>query len=398
MFPFDIDKIQIEQVRVKRITEALGGSISVVDEVATALATAKNDDGRETIITKRIEIPYAVARTFKKRNKGRSEYIVPVDMALVWYDGAVVCVEKRNDFSIVDPESGWDPNVSFALRRNIPDVLKEKPGKWFTDGVVVYRLPDDYDQPDKHSKLTNNQRFFAVSVSAFKFADMTDLKLISLCHTRTLVGFITKTGRIAYSPPVWSNVMDIRSSSVRKINKENGQTEDETKSQPLRFDIINDNYLVNLEFILNAAKTIGPMFGYDKIAFLQLERHMIQLNTVNLPKIPKAKRSTYDTGLNFLISFAWLLGYCDRCETLAQYVQLRSVFKVLCNNGLFSIDQVKKSLNIDPPEQLSKEDALVSVSQQYSDAVLGNYWMNKGRMTIENRGLEVQQFLVGSNE
>jgi hypothetical protein len=101
------------------------------------------------------------------------------------------------------------------------------------------------------------------------------------------------------------------------------------------FDDINSHLSVNLNFALKAGAEVGALFGYDAIQPLQLPRLMVELRTVNLPNIPNTVKSTYDIGVSFTHSLAWLLGMTRKADTLETLLVVRSLMKYLTQRGVF---------------------------------------------------------------
>ncbi len=389
MFAFDPKKLVLRYEYVASITEALGGSIRIVD------ADHYNETG-EANKTTRLDIPYAVARAFKKRNKGRSTYLIPVKMAIVTYDGVIVQVEKAQWIQSTDE---WVCASSRAIQILLDKVQNTKDGgMWCTDGQIIYKVPShaftlQYD----HTWLSINKRFLAISVDSYKFSDMNDLKLLEMSHTRTIVGFVTNEQDIVYCPPIWKNVMEMRSKGASGVKVAKDNIDVDQNEQTGRFDILNQEFFVNLEFILTAGKSVGSLFGYEKIEFLQIQNYVIDLCAINLPKVDRAKRSTYDTGLQFMSCFAWLCGFIDQCENVNEFNKLRSVFKVLSMSGIFSKSQVEKSLNIAPPPLKTKEEARESVKATVDSLSFGAHIMNRLGKTAPKE-FSVQQFITGTND
>lgn len=386
MFAFNPKKLVLRYEYVSSITEALGGSIRIVD-------AQHYEETGEANKTTRIDIPYAVARAFKKRNKGRSSYLIPVKMAIVTYDGVIVQVEKAQH---VQSTNEWISTSSQAIRLLLDKTQSTNDGgMWCTDGQIVYKIPKHaFTLHHNHTWLSINKRFLAVSVDSFKFSDMHDLKLLEMSHTRSIVGFVTKDQDIVYCPPIWKNVMDMRSKGVSGVKvSDQKETTDETG----RFDILNQEFFVNLEFILTAGKKIGSTFGYDKIEFLQIQNYVIDLCAINLPKIERSKRSTYDTGLQFMSCFAWLCGFIDQCENVEQFNELRGVFKVLAMNGIFSKSQVEKTLNIAPPPVKTVDEAKAAVRETVDSLSFSMHVMNRLGKTAPAE-FSVQQFITGTND
>lgn len=393
LFKFNPAKMEIRYELVTAITEALGGSMRIVDQ-----DIFNNEDRR--MVTTRLPLPFAVARAVKKQNKNKSEFLVPVYMAIVTYEGVIVHIERATFDQHEQRLDSTSERAVRVIREKVQDVQK---GNWYTDGTVIYQIPHTaFNLNENKTYLTSSKRFFAESVTAFKFTDMVDLKLIGLCHTRSIVGFIDKNRNVVFTPPLWTNVMDLRtkgSSGVKTTT--DTKTDKPATTEPkdttnYRFDLLNAEFSVNLEFILSSAAVIGEYFGYDQIEFLRLEDYMIDLRTVNLPKVSKSRRQTYNTGLQFVSCMAWLMGFIGKCNNLDTYSKLTAVMKILCRNGLFNTSQVEKTLNLKPPAMLTADQARNQVYTKLDSNILGHYWASHGK--LKTRDIDSATFIVGDVE
>lgn len=359
MFKFDLQKLKVVNVHTISITTALGGSITIIDEEAT------EREGKR--VTRRLEIPFAVARAFIKTNK-HSRFLVPIEVAVTYYDNMIVSIEKKLPNALYDEDGNWTSTSDYVARRILPEVTQQ--GDWYTDGVNIYCVPDDWQDSSNREPLTADGRFYAVTTKGVRFQDMPFINLMKHPATRSCVAFKSANGCVL-SPAIWKNVMDIR--GQRKF-------ENDDRRAMKRFDLLCQQRFVNLEFVLSAGKQLGEMFGYEHIEFLELDRHMINLNTVNLPKVPKAIRSTYDTQLQFTTCLAWLFGYLTRCQTLEQYCSIRGVIKTLCNKGLFDRKSTEVLFDQEPPEAISDKQALENITKRWDQLAISMYFMNKGNI------------------
>lgn len=365
MFKFELQKLKVINVHTVSITTALGGSITIIDKEAT------EREGKR--VTRRLEIPFAVARAFIKANK-HSRFLVPIEVAITYYDNMVVSVEKKLPNALYDDDGNWMSTSDYVARRILPEVTEQ--GDWYTDGVNIYCVPDDWQDSSNRESLTANGRFYAVTTKGVRFQDMPIINLMKHPATRSCVAFKSANGCVL-SPAIWKNVMDIH--GQRK-------TKNDDQQAVKRFDMLGQQMFVNLEFVLSAGKQLGGMFGYEHIAFLELDRHMINLNTVNLPKVPKAIRSTYDTQLQFSMCLAWLFGYLTRCQTLEQYCSIRGLIKTLCNKGLFDRKSTEALFDQEPPEAISDKQALENITNRWGQLAISTYFMAKGDLKKVDAG------------
>jgi hypothetical protein len=301
-----------------------------------------------------------------------ASYLVAIDACVVWYGDQILYVESRNMNDVhnhITLPSGRDWISRSEM--NFDRYLKNLPGEWYTDGSYLYQLPADLDHYLEHAEyLTNDGMFRGVLVESYKFANLEFSQLMEETATRSCVACVSNNS-VVMTPPIWKNILDIRKEGGGEDNPENSVS---------RFDLINRKFSVNLEFGLNAGRTIGEVFGYDAISPLQLDELMIRLCTVNLPNVPKSVRATFDIGMPFLQAFAWVVGMTGKTTTMSDYTKMRSLLKQLCTKGIFttkSIDDVyatPKAAQQGSPKMLDPKDALASVSSMKNDE-LRSFWL-----------------------
>ena len=85
MIDFNINQLQVETYKVKALTTALGGSISVLDEEAST-------DDREVL--HRIRVPMSVVLAFQGRHI-TMKYIRPCLVAVAFYGDHAISIERH---------------------------------------------------------------------------------------------------------------------------------------------------------------------------------------------------------------------------------------------------------------------------------------------------------------
>lgn len=362
MIPYDNSLVRFEYVELKSVSQALGGSVRIIDQDAS--------EQQDKEVTVRYEVPFSVARDFVKTHKPAS-FIVPKDACIVWFGDQIVAIETRpdTDHRHIDLPSGqsWMSLAQLNFNRTLS---KQAVGpNWFTDGTFVYELPSNLEaQIQSADYLTHDGLFRALSVEAYKYTNLSDTRLMDERLTRSCVACIHPNGDVILTPPIWKNVLDIR--------KQSGEKESDTVSY--RFDMINTEFHVNLEFGLNAGRTIGSVFGYNQISPLMLDELMIHLRTVNLPKVPKSTRATFGIGLNFLEAFAWVAGKTAQCENMSDFSKMRGLMKQLCTKGIFrtqTLDRIyKKDVPQNAPQMIDPAQALRHVEDNVDDDTKYEFW------------------------
>lgn len=369
MIPFNIEQMSVEHVYLKSVTTALGGSISVVDD-------ERSTDEKE--VFKKIKAPMAVVRKFVEDNKKIARYLKPVLTAVTYYDDHVVALERhpygRNEDSPVENLFGDLVHWTSESERNIDKYITPitRTNDWFVDGTFVYTVNDT----DKANAvpLSHDGRFKAVAVRAFKLGDIHRSDKMSVPEERSCLLYTTAKGQQAMSPPIWKQLSGVGEKAL-------GLTEDEDKGTVSadalgvitgnhQFDRINETLAVNLAFALKAGKSVAGVFGYDSIEPLNLDTLMIQLRTVNLPRVAKEVKQTFDIGMPFTHAVAWLLGLSTRTESLDGYIVLRSLLKYLTTKGIYRKNSFVPSAVYRPDmgqenvPSLSMEQALESTRER----------------------------------
>ena len=370
MIKFSIQKLIVKYVRVTSISEALGGSIRIVDETLTDL------EGK--IVTTRHELPYSVARAFKKVKKG-GNYLVPINVAVTYYGDQIIHIEER-PCNLVLPEGvNWRSASEFTINTRLTELTSVDPHLWYIDMHTIYKVPANFKKAEAHQKLTEDGKFVSVAVESYPLKNLHMTNLFDLSTGRTMVAFIPKVGSPVFTAPIWKNVNTIRTGEAVDEDESKKPVHQVSKdqSQKFRFDVMDDSHAVNLEFVISAAKTMGEHFGYDHIAPLNLDRLMIELSTVNLPNVRKSVRNTYDTGLRFKVTMAWLIGYVPKCKTITQYCEIRGLMKQLCTTGVMDLKSIRTVNSTPAPQMIDRDDAYQHVVTNFDRTFLSGYMYNK---------------------
>lgn len=338
MIKFDINLLSVDIVLLKSVTTSLGGSISVINE-------ANSTDKKEVVV--RIPVPMATARAFIMATKKVTKYLKPVYCALAKYNGMVIAMERHplaglgtlEEESITGAMKRWEPRIE----QNIRDIITEANGQrgWYFDGRYMF----SFDTPDVATMVANGTDLTADGVFKKINAQTIDLQELHTADKlaiseRNCLAITTSLGDIAVSPPIWKDLEGIGNHQIKRAAAEEFEVDEDdgvtiTRNIENAFDRIDEMMSVNLNFALKAGQEIGPMFGYEFVEPLQLSRLMIELHTVNLPNLPKQIKATYDTGMRFTHTMAWLLGMTRKANTLETYIMMRSLLSYLTRKGIF---------------------------------------------------------------
>jgi hypothetical protein len=344
MIPFDPSKITTEFVLLKSITQALGGSISVVDEEKTI--------GKKEIL-KRLPVPLSVARAFIMKHKKLTRYLKPVVTAITRYDGRIISLERHPLGTMGELHyeglSGelvtWESSSQVNFKKNILPMLMNNKRNWFFDGRYIFSFEDQNldDVIAKSTSITTDNHFRKLIATSIDTQDLSNAEKLYPTE-RSCVAFVTSDGEYVISPPIWKELGSVGASR---------RNEDDAVAPTMSFDSIDETMSVNLNFALKAGNEIGALFGYEFIEPLHLPRLMTEMHTVNLPNIPKQIKATYDIGIKFTHSLAWMLGLLRKANTLETYVMLRSLIKYLTTKGIYRNNVFDASLVFQPTQDVS---------------------------------------------
>lgn len=349
MIKFDPTQIDISIVQLKAVSTALGGSMTIVDEKKS---TATKE------VLKRVDIPMGLARAFVQRHKKTTKYLKPVYTAVVRYGNLIIALERHPLGSLGALESEgvfgtvqWTPkcqeNVDNVL---IPLTVYSNDRDWFFDGRYIYSFESKNinDVIARGQPMSKSRQFRKINTTSIDLQQLHNSDYLRPAD-RTCVAFVANNGQYAISPPIWKDATDIGTTQRQK----GGHIDDDGefnlgvvetvdagkvihhKHSLEQFDNIDEQLAVNLNFALKAGKEVGHLFGYEAVEPLHLSRLMIELHTVNLPNIAKEVKATYDIGMKFTHTVAWLLGLQNRTNTLESYLVVRGLLKYLTSKGVF---------------------------------------------------------------
>lgn len=330
LIQFDPKKVRFQKVKIKRVSTALGGSISLLDEEHL------QKTGKERFHT--YDIPLSLARMFIVKHK-ISNFIVPHEGCVMWYDNQIVSVEKSQlnqrlvktgiDNAYVEWTSTIEKHFNSIQHLFVND-------EWYFDGLYVYQFSskDLFKEISKGIPLDLTGKFRGVPVRS---VHLTHLNLdLPKVEERFCISFFINKDTYSISPPIWKTL----NTNALLVN----DTDDRTEKTSLisSFHEIDNRISVNVNFALKAAKDIAEQFGYQYIQPLQLPELMLSLNTINLPSLPKEVKSTTAIGIEFTHCLAWLLGLLTKCQSLQQFLVVRQLIKYLLTKGYFWKKQVEK--------------------------------------------------------
>jgi len=356
MIKFDVEKLTVDVVLLKSCTTALGGSVRIVDE--------ENSDDKE--VYKKINVPMAIVRTFSARWK-TSNYMKPVVTAIVKYDGHPVALERhplgtlgaRREEGLFEDDREWLSESIHNIKHYIKPLCKDGSTEWYFDGKFMYSFTGTIkSNVDRGVFLSKAGNFRAIEVTAIQLSHIHDSEKLDPSD-RTCLAYVAGNGEYSITPPIWKRLADV---GTKALSQSDSDEDDH------RFDAIDEYLAVNLAFALKAGQVIGSLFGHEEIEPLQLPELMIRLNTVNLPKISSKVKSTYDIGMTFTQSMAWLIGMSNRINSLDSHMALRNILKYLTTKGIFRKNMFTKTavfkagFDLESVPVMTKDEALDNAS------------------------------------
>jgi hypothetical protein len=261
-------------------------------------------------------------------------------------------VSERLRISFENKETLWLSH----LERNWNTVYKEQVDghDWFFDGSYLYRFNDTIPASvEAGNNLSGDGSFRIVPCQAIHLGSLAYMAAFN--EERCCLAFVAKNEEFSLSPPIWKSLGGIGNKNMEEEDGENVGLD--------QFDKIDAAMAVNINFTLSAAKHISAEFGYDSVEPLELPRLMIEMKTVNLPKLSKEVKATFDTGLVFSQVAAWLLGMQKRAVTFEQFMAVRRILKYLTTKGIFRKDTFNKNRVFVEPNEEMKQVPLLDVEE-----------------------------------
>jgi hypothetical protein len=328
LFRFEPSMIKFQKIKISNLSYSFGGTLTILDEERS---TPERD------VFKRYPIPLALARVFKEKYK-ISRFLVPIEGCIMTYQNNVIAIEKAqfNERYYMDSNDEiheWQP-IMESVFKHIK--LLTYSGNWYFDGSYIYTFRNYnnvYDAIINGEPLNEKGNFRAVKVDAIRVTYVGYTNEVNI-ENRQCLAYLTSTGEYSISPPIWKQMSGLGNSNLKKVK------ESEMIGLTSQFDKVDAVMGVNLNFALQAGNILTKQFGYKSIEPLQLPKLMIQLKTVNLPRISSEIKQTFDIGMTFTQTIAWLLGLQKNLTEYDQMLALRKLFKYISIKGIFA----KKSL------------------------------------------------------
>lgn len=328
LFRFEPHDITFKKVKISNLSYSFGGTLTILDE-------DRSTPGHD--VYKRYPIPLALARVFKDKYK-LSKFLVPVEGCIMMYRGNVIAIEKAMFNERYYPDSNgelheWMPTMESVFKKIKMMIYS---GKWYFDGSFIYsfrdyaHVVDDVDQAVHNGEsLSIDDCFRSIHVDAIRITYVGYTEEVYI-EDRQCLAYRASNGEFSVSPPIWKSMSGLGNSNLKKKSNEN-----ELIGLTNQFDKVDRIMAVNLNFALQAGNVLTKEFGYKSIEPLQLPKLMVQLKTVNLPRISQEVKQTIDIGMTFTQTMAWLLGMQKELTEYDQMLALRKLFKYLSIKGIY---------------------------------------------------------------
>lgn len=328
-FKFELEKIQFKRVKIKSLNP-LHGYFHYIDEEAT--------DKERTI---KQECPAVVLRQFKKIYK-LTNFTIPQECCLLMYDNAVIAIEKATiNERYTEGLDGTPKLWNVGMMNAFKNILVEIDDSWFIDGSYLYSFNNE------EIKLTDDNKFTALPVTAYAL-NYLGFNAEILKETRHCLKFTSGTGSSVITPPIWKSLTAISKS----------KTDNEELTALSKFDKMDEQVLVNLQFAISSGIALTKQFGYLVIEPLQLPKIMAQLKTINLQSLTSEVKQTFDIGMTFTQTCAWLMGLSRNANTFQDMLVLRKLLRYLTTNGNYSRAKLKQVVAQPDIPLLTPEQAL----------------------------------------
>jgi len=323
LFRFEPSDISFKKVKISNLSYSFGGTLTILDEDRS---TPRYD------VYKRYSIPLALVRVFKDTYK-INKFLIPVEGCIMLYRGNVIAIEKNrlNERFYLDHNNElreWQPTMEATYKKI---KMMTYVGSWYFDGSYVYTFGKDHITAINEGELLSVDGCFrSVLVNAIRITYVGYNEDV-YSESRQCLAYVAKNGLCSISPPIWKNMGGVGGTKMKKK-----LAQSELTGLITQFDKVDAIMAVNLNFALQAGNVLTKQFGYKSIEPLQLPKLMIQLKTVNLPRISQEIKQTFDIGLTFTQAMSWLLGMQMQITEYDQMIAIRKLFKYLSVTGIYA--------------------------------------------------------------
>lgn len=358
MIKFDPDKLTFEYVYIRKIFKTFVEVISNDSKEkydSTIVDFKRLRDG-----CVQIPIHYKVYSLYLKSNSVlHFDQFLGKRACIYYYDGKVLSIDvyRKSYYANVELEHLWK-SVNEGVFNHLKEMLKVH-DDIYIDGESIFLL--DKMMPKQNFKSNNNfwiqpVRFVSLSKMGVKKASSkllsdadkkeekapTNESLVILKSGYVLaydpsIGFDNEESIVVYSPVFFQDGGNVPKGGKRKrVQGEPAEEFSAFKNLEHIEDPKNPTVL-NLNYVLKAAKVIGDNYHFDETDFLNIPQLIIDTKIVNLKSdISIHSRSTYPVNLNVWDGLAYLMRYCHRESNLNVYRDLVALFRYTLVKGFVS--------------------------------------------------------------
>jgi hypothetical protein len=362
MTTFNPALLKSKIVYAHRCTTALGGSF-----VYSNTPTGK---------LYKVDIPSHLARGYVRSAGRTTRYKDLIPTCVATYNNDIVSLELFDGRQNWDKKEidEWTPKTNLFIQHI--NKLNKWAG-WEFDGRYVYTFGVSPDVAvGIASEITSDQRFRTVPVKAIDLSKASFYTVpdkqgeLEITSTREVLAFVTNEGDYATTTPAWRSLQAFAKEAIYATGDVDTvedavkrmvtfvQLEEGNKNR-YWLDSLNDNFSVNLNFVLYAGPRIAKMYGYDAADALCFPELILDNRTVNLHQIPHAVSHTKPVGISVVQALAWLMGFINRETDKARVAEVQKIIKYLFARGVFQESTVKSVFKVDDIKSVNDIPRLV---------------------------------------
>jgi len=279
----------------------------------------------------RIKIDHSVYKTFVSNYKV-TVFRTPPICCLTAYDGVIIDIELKLNYFLIEDDNTW----AGQFQQNLPKVMDAiKNQQSYINGLQIFWIPKESWADAR--PMSQGDAFQMVDAEYIGLSRATHSLRVKREDDEKKRSFlkVSKGQVIVYSPDgqVKSFSPVISSGFFFAVSEEE-----------------RNGYLINskhnpayttLEFVLNAAQTIGQLYGHAANDFLNIPRIIQDFGQVNLTKIDPIIRATSPVHLMGVDALAWLMGFMYRETQLDSQRELVKMFRKIMRTGLIYKNKIE---------------------------------------------------------
>lgn len=132
------------------------------------------------------------------------------------------------------------------------------------------------------------------------------------------------------------------------------------KDNRKEMEIISQHYFINIYFFRILIRTIGDLYGVDKIKQLNVRKILTEMNLVSFANLPIQTQKSKPVNISYGFIYFWILGFYHRENDLNKKKKLGNLFNKMQSNEIHKKDAKPVIFNI--VESYKKKEAKANVS------------------------------------